>query len=226
MKYTSLDTIANNILLSNGLSIHYYMQTLLHSANCLRELQFDVTGNIRTKKLEINSYGAVELPCDYVDYVRIGTPLNGTVQPSATLFGSNRLVNIDEKGNKVPYGGSGWCYGDQYGAWIYPDGLHPYGPRHTDGFMIVNERREVQFSNYREGGFVILDYITDGSEVDNATMVHAYAQKTIESYGEWKMKKGSEDEFNKQYRILRGRKNNITPANVRAIIKNAYGKFA
>jgi len=224
MRYKSLHEIANSVLFQKGYSIHWYVQVLKHAADCLRELQFDVIGNIRTRKLELNNYGSVELPCDYVDYVRIGTPWGGNVRPAALSFGGNRLVNLDEKGNKVPYGGSNWTYGNEYGAWLYPDGLHLTPQRETDGFMIVNERREVQFTNYREGGFIILDYITDGSEIDNATQVDPYAQKTIETYAEWKMKIGSEDEYNKQYRILRGRKNDITPASVRASMQAAYGK--
>lgn len=237
MRYKSLHEISNSVLLNTGKPVHFYLQVLKHSADCLRELQFDVIGNIRTKKLEINSYGAVELPCDYQDYVRIGTPWGGDVRPSALTFGGNRLVNLDEKGNKVPYGGTNWCYGNEYGAWLYPDGLHLNQERHTDGFMIVNERREVQFTNYREGGFIILDYITDGSEVDNATQVDPYAQACIEAYVMWKLKatnrlispgeaNNEKQEYDRQYRILRGRKSDITPASVRASMQRMYGRSA
>lgn len=224
MKYKSLHEIANSCLFNMGKPVHYYVQVLKHAADCLRELQFDVIGNIRTKKLEINSYGAVELPCDYVDYVRIGVPYGPNVRPSAAIFNTNRLVNLDEKGNKVEYGGNEWCYKHDCGAWVFPDGLHLNYRSHTDGFMIVSERREVQFTNYREGGFIILDYISDGSEIDNATRVDPYAQACIEAYVEWKMKLGSEEEYNKQYRILRGRKNDITPAGVRASMMRMYGR--
>lgn len=234
MRYKSLHDIANSILLSKGSSIHLYMQVLKHAADCMRELSFDVTGTIRTKKLEINNYGAVELPCDYLDYVRIGRP-GANVRPMPALLSGNRLVNLDANGNKIPYGGEQWVYGDEYGSWVYPDGLHPFGDRSTDGFMIVNERREVQFTNYREGAFVILDYISDGSEIDNASQVDPYAQSCIEAYVEWKLKAFNRsisrgeanyerDEYYRQLRILRGRKNDMTPASVRASMQAAYGK--
>lgn len=237
MRYKTLHDIANSVLLRKGYSVHFYLQVVKHAADCLRELQFDVIGNIRTKKLELNQYGAVELPCDYLDYVRIGTPNGASVRKSALIFGGNRLVNLDEKGNKVPYGGSNWSYGEDYGAWLYPDGLHLNPHRQSDGFMIVTERREVQFTNYREGGYIILDYITDGSEVDNATQVDPYAQACIEAYVFWQLKATNrmigageasyeKQEYDRQYRILRARKSDINPANVRASMQRMYGRSA
>ncbi len=237
MTYRTLDEIVHSILIQSGKSVHYYMQVLKFSSDCLRELQFDVLGNIKSKKLEANSYGAIELPCDYIDYIRIGTPSGQNIHNSGGVINFNRLVNIDETGQKVLYPTNQWAYGTEWGKWVYPNGAYPdysYSVRNS-GFEIIQERGEIQLSQYGNFGFLILDYITDGSEIDNAIKVHPYAQACIEAYVFWQLKaknrtfgageaNNEKAEYDRQYRILRGRKSDLTPDNVKAVISRYYGK--
>ncbi|MEJ7914092.1 MAG: hypothetical protein WKF70_13110, partial [Chitinophagaceae bacterium] len=122
MKYISLHEITHSILLADNKSVHYYMRVLKHSVDCLRELHFDVIGSLKSKKIEVNTYGAIELPCDYVDAVRVGLPSGSEVMASGSMMRTNRLVNLDSFGNKVKYGGEDWQYGNNWGSWVYPDG--------------------------------------------------------------------------------------------------------
>jgi hypothetical protein len=105
----------------------------------------------------------------------------------------------------------------------------------SDSFKVIPERNEIQLHNNIQANDIVLEYISDGSAIDNATQINPYAKATLEAYINWKYKEnnrsyseGERDraqrQFDHQHRILRGRMNDMTMSDLRAIIyRNTSG---
>jgi len=244
MRLYSLDTIVRSALLRKGYPIHFYMQFLKYSSDCLRELSFDSLQNIRSVKLPLNEYNAIPLPCDYVDWVKVGAGNGQSVRPYANRDGYNRLNNLDDNGNKALYATpttvaenalpeyeeainiNGEAVGRQFGF---------QGGNNPNSFKVLRERNggEIQF-DISATGDIMLDYISDGLESDAATEIHPYAQASIEAYIFWQMKEHSrayssgerqlaEEQFDKEHRLLRARINSFTMTDLRRVLQQSYG---
>lgn len=237
MLYTSLNHIVKSVLNQKGYTMHWYFQYLKYAADCLRELHFDTLKIVQTKKLPVTDYNAVILPCDYVDYVKVGVIYGQQVTPLVQHGGINRLNNYDDAGNKVLWGNSEednriWSHS----SLIY-DGQNWFGEYLgrefgykdsglNDGFKVLPERGEIQLSEKITADYIILEYISDGTGLpDAATKIDPYAQRAIETYVIWK---GSQNRDNPaspeaeahyaQLRILRARKNKMTVDDIRRAI--------
>ncbi len=227
MKYTTLDKVVKGYLLQRGYPIHFYIDCLIHAVRCFEELHFDLLGNVRAVKLPINSYKAVPLPCDYMDYCKVGIANGQFVQPLTERPGISRLNNFDATtGDKV-------AFGDDDASDIsisWPDTINfndrgenlgrkfGYTGHGTNTFKVIKERQEIQLDEDIDATHIILEYISDGSEADNATQITPYAKTTIEAYMGWKLKEngrsygeGERDRAQRLYRSalvdLRGRMN-------------------
>lgn len=106
-----------------------------------------------------------------------------------------------------------------------------YGARldRSDTYKILPERNEIQLHNSIDATSIILEYISDGSLIDNATQVNPYAKATIEAYINWKWKENNRSygegermraqrQFDHQNRILRARMNPLTIQDIKASI--------
>lgn len=180
MTYAKLDTIVRSVLFRRGYSLHWYVDFLKAAADCLRELTFDVLKNVETKVLEVSDTGIVKLPCDYVDWVRVGTASGQQVRSAIVNKNMNRLVNRDDQGQAIPYPNDNYSYGGYYYDWYWCNG-------HTTEIGIFRERGEIQLST-RQAVTIILEYIGNGSCPNNATKIHPYAQAAIEAYIIWQLK--------------------------------------
>ena len=243
MKLYSLDSIVRSSLLRKGYPIHWYMQFLKYSADCLRELSFDSLQNIRSVKLTLNEYNAVALPCDYVDWIKVGLENGQSVRPLAQTDGFNRLNNYDSSGNPALYATAttatenvlpyyedsintnGELIGRQFGF---------MGGNNPNCFKVLRERNggEIQFDTSYTAD-IILDYISDGMASDAATEVHPYATATIEAYINWQMKEHSrtynlgdkreaKEQYDKEHRILRARLQSFSLTDLRRVLHNNY----
>lgn len=231
MQYTSLDGIVKSVLMQKGYTIHFYIQYLKLAGDCLRELHFDTLRVIQTVKLPVdrtNGVNIVTMPCDYVDWVKVGIPYGQEVRPLVQNQGINRLNNYDSAGEKTSYGVAAcWATG-AYNTIINDYGEHmgrQYGHRQsgmTDGLKELRERGEFQLSELVETDWIILEYISNGTGLsDAATSVDPYAQRTIETYIEWKTSRNRNnpisqeaEAFYAQLRILRARKNPLRPGDI------------
>jgi hypothetical protein len=324
MKFTSLDQVVKGYLLQRRYPFHFYIDFLIYAQRCFEEISFDSIGNVRTKKLTINSYNAVTLPDDYMDWIKVGVENGQFVKPLINRPGINRLNNFSS-GNVVEFGqitagadypngtytnvpltggtgtgataditislgtvpivtlvsqGQGYTDGDilsasntdlggtgtgfsvvaslkvpfpavgneftsswpWYGFTVqWNDRLEytgkNYGARvdRTDTFSIIPERNEIQLHNDIDATSIILEYISDGSEIDNATQITPYAKSTLEAYMNWKHKENgrsygegerlrAQREFDHQHRILRARINPLTIQDFKAAIyRNTSG---
>lgn len=248
MKLRTVDGIVRSALLQRGFSIHWYLQALKYSCDCLRELTFDSLKNVNTIVLPVNSTGAADLPCDFVDWVKIGTRVGQYVAPLVAKEGINRLQNLNASGNPIVYGQltdstdvdtDGLLISTDILVSDYSDGYTPYfhwfgfnAGNLQDGFKVIRERSQIQLDEQAEMSSIVLEYISDGSSSDNATKVHPYAQKTIEAYIFWQFKEygrfgegerqRAQNEFSSQRTTLRRRLNDMSADDYKRIARRSY----
>jgi hypothetical protein len=112
-----------------------------------------------------------------------------------------------------------------------------YGARvnRADTFSIIPERNEIQLHNDIKATSIILEYISDGSEIDNATQITPYAKSTLEASmslqeeeNKSKPNQGllerKQRKFDQQHTILRARINPLTIQDFKAAIyRNTSG---
>jgi len=248
MKLYTLDNIVRSALADRGYPMHWYLQFLQYGIDAFRMLNFDVLQNVKSVRLPVNSYKAVTLPCDYVDYIRVGNELGQYLNPFGEKRDSfNRLNKFDANGNKIPYGDieadTGAIPSNWEGFW-YSNYTNDKG-EHTgrifnnvasfrDSFVILRERSEMQLDVSYTGAEIVLDYITDGVSSDATTSIHPYAIDTIKAFIFYKMKEHSraygvgerqiaKDDFYNQMRLLKGRMNGIDINDIRRSLAKGYG---
>jgi hypothetical protein len=227
--------------------MHWYLQFLGYAVSALRELTFDVLQNIKSTRISINSYKAGKLPCDYVDYVRVGTELGQYISPWGEKESFNRLNNFDDQGKKIPFndlqddttvlsnsweGVSASSYSNSVGEHL---GRH-FGskPANRDSFKILRERGEIQLDVSFDDDTITMDYISDGMKLDASNAVIPYAINTIKKYIIWQMKENArqynatdrqiaKDEFYNELRILRARMNPMDENDIIRSLRRGYG---
>lgn len=243
MRVTTLDTIVKGLLIKKQYPIHFYIQFLFLATRAFEELHFDTLNNIQTVKLTANEFGEVELPCNCMDIVKVGVPSGQYVRNLYQREGINSLPNYDSNDNQVLYGQSDFdlkildnIFFRNY--LIYPfdnRGLRFYGlgsNDETQSFKYVPERNKIVLDQSIGHKEIIAQYITDGTDADNATMVDPRAKATIESYVMWQYKESSraynegEKErakqlFQSDHARLRARKNPLTKEDIIAIVRGA-----
>lgn len=239
MQYTSLDRIVRSVLNQNGLTMHWYFPFLKLAADCLRDQHFDRLRVVQCKKLEVDTRDrSVPLPCDYLDWVKVGVEVGQMVRPLVQMDSINRLNNYDENGQITTYGRA---TEDDYDVWNRAslDITHNIHGEHIgrlfnfrtnnsrEGFKEIRERGVIQLSEEVSADYIILEYISDGTQlVDAASKINPYATRTIETYIEWKKSPNRNNIYSPEAdqhfaaaKILRARMNPLTVADYRRIIK-------
>ena len=169
-----------------------------------RELTKDTIKAVNTVNLSINEYYAADLPSDFKDEVGVFSPVGGLLKPAAkknnisplrvhnattgafepltentnldssvlNFLGVNTTVfwfwNVNNWGENI---------GSYYGA---------HAGSYQSGYKIIPERRQIQFTGTFAGDNIVLQYISDGQSVDNASQIPFDAFATIQSYIDWK----------------------------------------
>lgn len=248
MKTYTLDTIVRMALSERGYTIHWYVNFLTYAVDALRELNFDILRNIKSVRLPVNSYKAATLPCDYVDFVRVGNEFGQYIYPHGEKKDSyNRLNKFDSQGNKVVYGDieatngilpNNW-EGFWYSNYINDKGEHMgriYNniPGYRESFVVLRERSEIQLDVSYAGSTIVMDYITDGTSTDASNAIHPYAIDAIKKYIFWRHKENgrqyniserqiSKEEFYNSLRILRARIVGLDVNDVKRSLSRGYG---
>ena len=243
----TLDNIVKQVLAEREYPIHFYLQFLTYGVSALRELNFDTLQSVKSVRLPVNSYKAATLPCDFVDYIRVGNELGQYIDPFGEKESFNRLNKFDAQGNKIPYsdvesqnnyfpanydGLYMSTYANSYGELL--GGIYNARPTFRNSFLIVKERNEIQLDVAFDGTSITMDYITDGLSVDASNAIHPYATEAIKAYIVWKMKENgrhynmgerqvAKDEYYNQLRILRARMNEMDTISIERSLAKWYG---
>ena len=98
-----------------------------------------------------------------------------------------------------------------------------------DGFKVLKERNQIQFTESMRSTTVVLEYISDGQTSDNATQIDQYAWSTIEAFINWKRSANADSDVSpesrnylNQRRMLRARMSELTLVELRQILYRNY----
>jgi hypothetical protein len=243
MQWTNLDRITRAALRQSQLPIHYYMEFLGYIVDNLRELRLHTLGQVNVKTLPIGPSGSVELPCDFVDWVKIYVPQGQFARPLIVREGISAIQKKDTGGNPIPYGvpvtstdGAGIGIVDTIisdndeimGRW--------YGLRQgeqQDTFRIIREQNRIQLhESLLSMKELPLEYISsgEGEEEDTATKIDWRAAPALENYATWqhalRTKNPITPSLEKQYwnrvRILRAQTGDTSEEEILRIVRDAY----
>jgi hypothetical protein len=245
MTYANLDMIVKRSLLEKGYPIHYYAEYLLHAASCIRQLSVDTLKVINTVNLKVNNYYAVDLPTDFVDDLSVSLPTGNLLKPIPKNDNLTPLRLINPTTNQfIPYReqikeeqetvfgiNPSWLwywnvndYGEPTGRFFGANG----GER-ANGYKVLKERNQIQFTETLTGKDIVLMYISDGQSVDSATRVDMLAFDCIQSYIDWKTSPNASIKdsyeartFGSQKRLLRARLNDLTVTDIKNILRKNF----
>lgn len=190
---SKVDSIVRQVLLEKSLSMHFYIRLLSWGLDCLKKLELDIIGRVKTAELTVDSFGRVKLPCDYTDWVRVGVVSGQHILLLGETDTFSRQLK-ESNGMYVPYGDSE--FSSEY-LWTSPyvqewfdkngefrgRGFGGNGTR-TDTFMVLDGEMQLN-NNYSAGDKITLDYI--GYDQCSAySLVPEYAESTIKSFMEYK----------------------------------------
>ena len=246
--FVSLDSCIRNAIMDIGAGMERYEQFKKWAIDGYREFHFDLAAEVKTVQLELTAWKAIELPIDYVDFVMIGVVTDGDIR----VFTNDDRISlyhededpIDGDPDDAPADGSlptdttserryfynitsrGEDAGQLYGLTVKSNGV---------GYYKMNpERREIQFSPHvRSDTLIYLEYISDGINPCEKTVVNVYAAKLIELYIHWQRhsfakssnmaeKKEAKDNYWNQYYKVQNRLQKITAADVLEVARDGY----
>ncbi len=244
MLYSNLDTIVRRQLLELGLPIHFYSELLFHCATAIRELSFDSLKIINAARLPTNHYAAADLPGDFQDDIAVCIPVGGAMYPlpkqdwinpisvhNAETGAFEAYTNSTDENSETFFGMPGvWNWYWNFNDYGEPTGRFFGNPGGTQqGYKIIPNRRQIQLTENFVNSNIVLLYISDGQQADNATNVDTAAISTIHAYSNWKrspraaMKDSPEGAtYYNERRLLRARKNPLTKTDIINVLRNGY----
>lgn len=230
----TLDEVIKSLLIQQGeYTEHKYMQYLDIAIRGLKELSFDILQEIKVEKLSINDNMTVDLPIDYVNYVRIGVCSNGRV--SVLGFDDNLCLTycIDTCGNDTKHtGGSGTAWTGNYRNGESTGGAYGVGGGNNKNgyYRIDREKNQIALSSEVKADEIMLEYIGDGSNINGDMSVNALAEEALRAYIHWKAiqrkrhapmheKEAARRDYYNEKRLARARIVNFTPDQARQITR-------
>lgn len=244
--FVTLDSIVRSALMDIGESMHRYEQFKHWAVEAYRDFHFDLSQEVKTAYLPLTAWKAVELPVDYVDFVMIGVNINGDIRvftnddrialPDEAIIdgdpddaeegGDLPLTNTTERVYFYNVNSRGEDAGQLYGLLAKNNGV---------GYYKMNkERREIQFSPHVNGDTTIyLEYISDGINPCEKTVVNIYAAKLIKLYIHWQRhsfakssthadKREAKDNYWNEFYKVQNRIQKVTVADVLEVARDGY----
>lgn len=235
------------MLLQKNLPLHWYVNFLKYAADCVRELAIDSAHAINEVELTIDQRDwTVNLPCDYVDWIKVGIPEGQYVRPLTQRESFNRLTNYTSQGVPTTYG-AGTPQNVDFpfwpGFWMFQNvddlgesvgRLYGFGAAlYQNGFKVFPERGQIQLTQGLRSRTIVLQYLSSGQTVNNATKIDPLCQACVEAYIDWKFKSHSKrfapgeaeqafGHYKIELRRFRARKNDMTIADIKQAIFRNY----
>jgi hypothetical protein len=205
-KKTTIDTVTREALISNNMTLHYYLRILNVIISELRELNFDFPLNIKEVELPVTSYNAIVVPSDYVDLCKVGIAYADKVKFFTKDNSLNGIYDYDDGGDKVKRLGepetvnveiflnSSDVNSSLSGG--FRGGYPGYVGRSDLRYKYIPERSEIQLGGNVGASKIVLWYITDGISITAANVIHPYAIECLKAGAEWRYKRNSPRIFN------------------------------
>ncbi len=205
--FVTLDSIVRSALKDIEASMSRYETFRHYAIEGYREFHFDLAQEIKTKKVTLTPWKAIELPEDFVDLVMLGVVLpSGRV----TVFTNDSRIplpmnNVDTDENGYPdtpttpqqypaLPDDGNETGQPYYFWnVTPMGEDSGGlfglttKSNGIGYWKMNrERQEIQMSpGIAANSEIYMEYISNGMDVTKQNVVNISAEKLIKLYIHW-----------------------------------------
>jgi len=204
MSYITLDNVVRNVIARRQESSLRKYQTYLQLAIDGYKFLNLHGGNsqiVKTVKLTMLPNKAVNLPTDFVSYLKIGIYINGRIitlgldenmclAPSYNECGDPIEIAIENVNNdNYPY----WLYGIPFGGYFqnnqYVESMFGVGGGfNSKGYYKVNyETNQIQFTSTIPDAEIILEYISDGVSPDGTTYIPVVANEYLLAFVFWKL---------------------------------------
>ncbi len=250
MLLTNIDIEIRKWLLERSLPIHFYSEGLFHARAVVQQLAQDTLQIINSANLPVDSTGNVELPDDFDDDLMVCIPsgqsliqlpkqdwitplrLHDTTSGEFVPYSQNTSDNSNEVFvNDLSFGFSGrWSmywnvdsYGGNTGRQFGMVG----GTR--AGYKVFKGQRRIQMSEGFADSNVVLLYISDGQQADNASQIDTKASRAITTYIDWQRSPNATNEkspeartFWNQKRRLKTLLNPLTKIDILNIFRSGY----
>jgi hypothetical protein len=196
--FVTLDSVVRSYLMDIGAGMERYEQGKHWAVEGYRQFHFDHANEVKTVRLTMTAWKAIELPIDFVDWVLIGVEVDYQIR---VMTNDNRisLYHPDEDeidglpdDRSLPSNATE----DDTRYFFYnltsrgEDSGQLYGLTANDNgvgyFKMNKERREIQLSPHIDASTPIyLEYISDGYDPCAQTMVNVYAARLIKLFIHW-----------------------------------------
>lgn len=198
--YRTIEEIVDGVCLDLGEGNHRKEQYLRHAISEAERWRMDMAREVKTVKLPLTSWKAIQLPSDCVDWIAVGiqdgdvikafvnkndiaiiNDLDGSnikiVNPPPVSMPTLSLTDLILTSNMFPF----FNYSDEWGN---PGKL--FGQVVKDngfGYFTVNRNEncdEIQFRTKVDStSKIYLEYLSDGWNPDSQTAIHPYAAELI-----------------------------------------------
>lgn len=179
--YIKVEEIVRDVIIEEGKSSENdFLRYFKLALNGLKELHFDVGGNIRSVELIVNPATlTVDLPNDYINYTKIaihGTdgdlhPLGLRNEKSLLDVTSNSTLVSDDDRNPTYYE-----YTQEYGVG---------GGNNANGYYRIDSQNgTIQFTSSLGGNKIILEYISSSAihTNNNNVVIHEFCADALRAY--------------------------------------------
>jgi hypothetical protein len=196
-----LDNIIREFLVRKGKNTeHEYFRYLVIAQAGLRDLNMDVSGMPKAVILDVNDNLTVDLPNDYIKYMKIALCSDGGkikylgyAKDMCLLRSPNdcgtiaRTVADSSEGIvSVPEAGT-YRNGELMGRMF---GLGGGGNR-NGYYRIDHEKNMITLSSDHQSSYIYLEYLADMKRIDGETIVHPYEIEALKAWIDWEIKESS-----------------------------------
>lgn len=199
-----LEKVVRELLIETGRTEHRFFQALQLGISCLRELEFDVTGSPVIKELDVTDLDTVNLPDDYLNYIRIGfndkygnfneLGRNKKISLNRTLNDCGTAVKNKISDSSTDYIDNATFSGSEYGSVHYRnnENIGRYyglggGGNANGSFKIDKNYQQIQLDCYTGGKTIILEYLADPNKTNGEFDIHPFAVETVKAWIDWKL---------------------------------------
>lgn len=196
-KNVSLTYIVNSVMNQMDSDDRDFARLYQIGVTGLRELWFDVWGEVKTVELIKKANNTVDLPDDYVTWSKIGVMNDHgklytlTINKSITLYNDTSSNRIVSSGNFIDAGFVKVESPNYYNFWLNGLNYNLYGiggSVSSVGFCNVDEANGiVVLGSEVHQESIYLEYLVDPLKCEcDEHAVHVFCQQTLEDYIYWK----------------------------------------
>jgi hypothetical protein len=205
---------------------------------------FHIGNSLEVVYLHMSAAKTVQLPADFVDYTKIGVPVNGKLR---VLTNHNQLLlprTFDDTGEAVGNTDSGdsegisncLFYSDHFRGGQFVGGLYGLPGGIDDAYYRVDmERRMIVFSGTVPRSEIVLEYISTGLKIDGGSLIPRECVAPLRNYILWQLvetdqriayneKERRKREYEESVEAMRSFKNSFTKEEYQRMVWGSSGQ--